>query len=581
MSEPVSPHRLVLWPRDARLPAAPGRAAAARHAVPTGLAAFDWRLRHALAWRREEAFLAVALGEGGSVPAALARAGRGDLTVAEARAAFVQAQEAGAQAAAAAATDAPPAATALAEVSFRHVLALLRGCYLVLPPRLRMPAVALAAAVAARCGLSVHLACADRESVPGLLALARAALGEAAAATALAEAPTDLPLVAASAPGLLVGTATAFAHAWLRWGGEHDALQRAAAFLGGERRPQFSFASLLLCADGEQVLLDMQRHPLQLTSTRPEDASHFMLQLARVVGAWEEGAEFEGARVTAAGEAALQDAAGRQGGLWAVPRLRHAYVEALLRARVCVADRDFALADGRLRWLGDAVALAGGEAGAVPTLELALRCLQGQPPVQRVSRRAWSVDFLAGYPRLGAAGDNLGGEWRDVWWLHGLPVLGNRERAIAVEWSACTLAALAADTDVALALGQRRLAGLPGLPADAPCLDGRDGQRALAARLADGAPARVLGLVAAPRQLPPGVSSIMLAVDDPTVPPAAAALARRALRLGAPGRWLAARIGQWLLARAAAERLATRGSLVQRTLQERRTYAYTGEAREA
>jgi hypothetical protein len=535
-----------------------------------GLAGFDWGWRHGFARRREERFLHAAI-VGGALPANSPLPQPGDLTLAVVRAAFAASQAAAGEGA--------------AGVTPRQVLALLRGCYLVLPAESRLPAVALAAAVAARCGLCVHLACAEKEAVPVILDAVRAALGEAAPVTALAESAQDRALVAAVTPGVIVATASAFAHAWIRWGGEQDALARAAAVLTGDNAAVFSFAPLLLSADGEQVLLDMVRHPLQLTSDRPEDASLFMLQLARLTDGWVEAGEFNGTALTAAGEAALQEAALRRGGLWAVPALRRAYAQAVLRARACVPEQDFVMETGRLRWLVDVQAKVQ-EPAEVPALELALRCLQGQPPVQRVRRRAWFTDFLAGYARLGAAGENLAGEAADLWWLHGLPVLGNGSRPLRVEWSPYTLAALAADPEVLVGLGSRRLAGLPGLPPEAPCLDSVAGQRALAAATGEGRRLQVLGLVTAPRQLPAGVSSIILAADDPTVPPLVAGCARRLLTFGAPGRALARGIGAWVLARAGSEREALRRTIVLRGQQERRTYAFTshastGEAREA
>lgn len=558
MSESRLPPDLVVWSRDARMPAVPGRAPAGRHQPLGGLAGVDWRLRHGLARRGEEAFLAAA-GASSPVPDNGPASRPGDLTLACVRRALAASLAAAGEAA--------------AGVTSSQVLGLLRGCYLVLPAARRLPAVAVAAAVAARCGLGVHLACAEKDAVAAMLEAVRAALGEAAPATALAESAQDRPLVAAVAPGVLIGTAAAFAHAWLRWGGERDALARAAAVLAGDSGAVFSFAPLLLTADGEQVLLDMVRHPLQLTSDRPEDASLFMLQLARMVETWEAG-EAAGEALTPTGEAALAAAAQRHGGLWAVPALRRAYAQALLRARACVPEQDFVMESGRLRWLIDPVAKVT-EPAEVPALELALRCLQGQPPVQRVRRRAWFTDFFAGYARLGAAGENLAGEAADLWWLHGLPVLGNGPRRLRVEWSPYTLAALAADPEVPVGLGSRRLAGLPGLPPEAPCLDSREGQRALAAALGEGRRVQVLGVVAAPRQLPPGVSSIILAADDPTVPPLWAALAQRLLRLGGPGRLLARGLGAWVLARAGAEREALRRALVLRGQQERRTYAFS------
>lgn len=566
MSERLAPARIVLWPRDARLPAAPGRAPALRHEPLAGLAGFDWRWRQVFARGREEAFVAAALGQGGSVPEALRHAGPGDLTVAAVQAAFVAARGAG--------------GAAVAKVTLGQVLALLRGCYVVLPPELRRPAACLAAAVAARCGLGVHLACADKEAVPELLALVSPALEASAPVAALTEAPADRALVAEGGPGVLVGTASAFAHAWLRWGGEQGALLRAAGFLSGQPGATFSFAPLLLLDEGDYLLLDLLRHPLQLTSDRPEDASLFMLQLARLLETWQEGAQLSGGQLTAAGQAVLDQAALRLGGLWAVPSLRQSYAEALLRARACVPEQDFVLENGRLRWLCDPLARVAAPE-ELPTLELALRCLQGQPPVQRVRRRAWFSDFFAGYARVGAAGPGLAGEASDLWSLHGMPVLGNRPRPVTVIWSRQTLAELAADPAAAIAVGQRRLLEAPGMPVDTPCLDSREGGRNFAARIAEAGDVRVLGVVMAPRQLPEHVSSIIIAADDPTVPPAPAALARRALRWGPPGRWLARRLGAWVLARAFAARTAGRSSVVLRTRQERRTYAFTGEAREA
>lgn len=565
MSEAPAFRDLVVWPRDARAPAVPGRASLHRHQPLGGLAGFDWRLRHIFARRREEAFLTMAIG-GGPLPADSAVPAPGDLTLAMVRSAFAACQAAAGEGA--------------ASVTARQVLALLRGAYLVLPAEQRLPAVALAAAVAARCGLCVHLACAVTESVPAALEAVCAALGEAAPASALAESAQDRSLVATVTPGVIVGTASAFAHAWLRWGGEQDALARAAAVLAGECGPVFSFAPLLLCVDGEQVLLDMVRHPLQLTSNRPEDASLFMLQLAQLVEGCAGTGEFDGTTLAPAGEAVLLEEGRRRGGLWAVPSLRSAYAQALLRARTCVPEQDFVMDGGRLRWLIEPQAKVQDPA-EVPALELALRCLQGQPPVQRVRRRAWFADFFAGYARLGAAGGNLAGEAADLWWLHGLPVLGNRPRPLQAEWSPYTLAALAADPDVLVGLGSRRLVGLPGLPPDAPCLDSRDGQQLLAAALAEGRRVAVLGVVAAPRQLPPEVSSIILAADDPAVPRLLGSFARRLLGLGGPGRALARGLGAWVLARAGAERESLRRTIVLRGQQERRTYAFTGEAREA
>lgn len=574
MSEPIAmrKHRsqpLVVWAADDRPPAVPARAPAPRHLHLTGLAAFDWQQRHRFALRREQAFLQAALAlEAGNTDAVPARA-PGDLTVPQVHAAFRQACKA------AGVADDPSA--------FRHVLALLRGCYVVMPASRRTQAVALAAAVAARCGLCVHVCVDTKESVAPVLAAVSAALGdEEGKAEALSESATDVMLLSGQGCRVICGTAAAFAHAWLRGGGERGALSRAASWLSGDIVPAFSFASLMLCPDGDRVLLDLLRHPLQITSAQAEEASELMAGLIALTATWQEGEEFAGRQLTPAGEEALREAAARRGGVWAVPRLVSAYTEALLIARSCVPDTDFVLEGGRIRWLIAPEELAADNAMRA-TIELALRSLQGAAIVKRIRRRSYFIDFFCGYSRLGAAGENLANEWNDVWWLHGMPVLDNRDRPITVQWSPQTLADLAADPQSTLVAGQARLLGNPSLPADMLCVESADcGPRLaeLAAQDVSGVQIRVLGPVAALRQLPAGVSSIIVAADDPVHPPTIASIARRAMRWGGVGRMLAGWMGRLVLRHAWSQRHDLRRKLVLRRDQERRTYAFTGDSRE-
>ncbi|MCD6060539.1 MAG: hypothetical protein K0S16_850, partial [Moraxellaceae bacterium] len=383
MSEPVVPAVAPLWPRDARPPAVPGRAPLRRHQPLPGVAGFDWLQRHRFARHREERFLAAALAAA-AADVSLAAAAPGDIDLQRVRNAF-------AEACAACGTAPEPAL-------LRRVLALLRGCYVVMPAADRAPAVALAAAVAARCGLAVHLICEEKEGADALLALVNQALeGSGIKAVAPGENAADFRLLTGEGARVVCTTASTLAHAWLRWSGEDGALARAAAWLGGRAAPVFSFAALLLSPDGERVLLDLLRHPLQLTREQAEDAAAFMTQLVQLTEAWQAGSEYADGTLLPRGEAALHEAA-RLGGLWAVPKLRTAFVQALLIARGCVAEQDFVLENGRLRWLvapDSKVANAAQQA----QVELALRCLHGQPAAQRVRRRAWFTDFFAGYAR--------------------------------------------------------------------------------------------------------------------------------------------------------------------------------------
>jgi hypothetical protein len=566
MSEslPVSAASLVVWSRDARPPAQPARAPMLRHQPLGGLAAFDWQWRHRFALRREERFLAAALSAAEPTEGAPGSAAPGDITVQHFRTAFAAScQAAGAE------------ATPLLQ---RQVLALLRGCYVAMPESARQQAVSLAAAVAARCGLAVHLACEEKERVASLLAAVNAALGDdLPAAVALAEAGADANLLSGAGAGVVCGTASSFAHAWLRWGGESGALDRAAGWLSGGAARSFSFAALLLTPDGDRVLLDLIRHPLQLTRDQAEDSAALMLELSAMTADWQEGVEFAEGLATAQGSRLLDEVAARKGGLWSVPRLRNAYLGALLTARRLVPDRDFTLAEGRLNWLVDTTGIAADPA-QLAHVELALRSLHGQAPVQRIRRRAWFLDFFCAYARIGAAGANPGAEWRDLWWLHALPVLDNRPHPLQPEW---TSANPAADADgTRLFIGNARLRGLPGLPPDLPSLETRDGARLLAEAVAAGDAVRVLGPVAATRQLPAEVSSIMLTADTRVVPAPVATLAAWLLQRGRPGRALARLLGRRILWRAQVQRFDIRRALVLRHQQERRTYAFTGDGRE-
>lgn len=558
MSEPSARPDLVVWPREARVAAVPGRAPFRRHEPLPGLAGIDWRLRRAWRRRQEEAFQRVAIA-GGVAAAVMPRPG--DITLGAVRAAFAAAREAAGEGA--------------REVTPAQVLALLRGCYLAVEPARRLPVVALAAATAVRCGLPVHVACAGRDDVAPLVALLGAAVGDVAPVQALAESADDRALLGGAGPAVVVGTASALAHGWLRWGGEGDALARAAALLGGEDGARFSYAPLLLSPDGDTLLLEMVRRPLQLTSTRPDDAARFMQQVVTALAEFSEGREVAGGQLTPAGEAALAAMAVRAGGLWAVPALRARYAAAVLQARALQPDQHYVMENGRLQWRADPALLAGDPADA-PVLELALRCQLGEPPAQRVRRRAWFTDFLAGYARLGVAGPVLADEAVDLWWLHGLTVIGNRARPLAVEWSPLPLTVLAAGPGP-VALATRALAARPGLPDGLPCLETGAALPAAEGQGKAAAP-RVLGLPVARRQLPADVSSIIIAQDDPQVPPPLLAATRLLSALGAPGRALLRLLGAWLLARSARQRFALRRSLLLRSAQERRTYAFTGEA---
>ncbi|MDF2446950.1 MAG: hypothetical protein K0S46_2186 [Moraxellaceae bacterium] len=564
MSEalPVSAASLVVWSRDARPPAQPARAPTLRHKPLGGLAAFDWQWRHRFALRREERFLAAALAAADSEEGALSSAAPGDITVQDFRMAFADSCRA-------AGLDATPSLQ-------RQVLALLRGCYVAMPESARLQAVSVAAAVAARCGLAVHLACEEKERVAPLLAAVNAALGDdLPPAVALAEAGADADLVSGAGAGVVCGTASSFAHAWLRWGGESGALDRAAGWLSGAAARRYSFAALLLTPDGDRVLLDLIRHPLQLTRDQAEDSAALMLELAAMTADWQEGVEFADGSATAQGSRLLDEVAARKGGLWSVPRLRSAYFGALLAARRLVPDRDFTLAEGRLNWLVDTTGIATDPA-QLAHVELALRSLHGQAPGLRIRRRAWFMDFFCAYARIGAAGANPGAEWRDLWWLHALPVLDNRPHRLQPEW---TTASPVAD-GVRLFIGNARLRGLPGLPTDLPSLETRDGARLLAEAVVAGDAVRVLGPVAATRQLPAEVSSIMLAADARVVPAPFATLAGWLLQRGRPGHMLARLLGRWVLWRAQVQRYDIRRALVLRHQQERRTYAFTGDGRE-
>lgn len=558
---------LVVWAANDRPPAVPGRAPAPRHQHHTGLAGFDWLQRHRFALRREQAFLKAALalvaGDTGAVPAMAP----GDLSVPQVQAAYRQACKA------AGIADEPTA--------FRQTLALLRGCYVVMPASRRIQAVALAAAVAARCGVTVHVCVEIKDSVAPVLAAVLAALGdEEGTAVALNENATDAMLLSGQGPKVICGTAAAFAHAWLRGSGERGALSRAAAWLSGDIVPAFSFASLMLCPDGDHVLLDLLRHPLQTTSAQAEEASALMAGLIALTSSWQEGEEFAGRQLTPAGEKALRDAAARHGGVWAVPRLVSDYAGALLIARACVPETDFVLEGSRIRWLIPPEGLAADKAMQA-TIELALRSLHGGSVVKRVRRRSYFIDFFCGYSRLGAAGENLADEWKDVWWLHGMPVLDNQDKRIAVQWSSQTLAELAADAQSIVVAGQARLLGNPSLPPGMLCLESADCARQLAEQAVTSEQIRVLGPVAALRQLPAGVSSIIIAADDPVHPHNMAILARRAMRWGGVGRMLAAWLGRFVLRQALGQRHDLRRKLVLRREQERRTYAFTGDSRDS
>lgn len=561
-----SPAPLVVWAGNDRPPAVPGRAPVPRHLHLTGLAAFDWQQRHRFAVRREQAFLqaALAMVEGNTnVSPVLAP---GDLAIPQVHAAFRQA---------CAAAGVPPQPAA-----FRHTLALLRGCYVVMPALSRIQAVALAAAVAARCGLSVHVCVESKESVAALLTAVSAAMGdEADRVVALNESASDAMLLDGQGGVVVCGTAAAFAHAWLRGNGERGALSRAASWLSGDITPAFSFASLMLCPDGDRVLLDLLRHPLQITSEQVEETSALMTGLIALSSTWREGEEFAGQRLAPAGEKALHEAAAREGGVWAVPSLVTAYTEALLIARTLVPDTDFVLGGGRIRWLIAPDGMAADNARQA-AIELALRSLHGDTVVKRVRRRSYFIDFFCGYSRLGAAGENLDDEWRDLWWLHGMPVLDNRKRPVSLQWSRQSLAELAADSRGILVAGQARLLGNPSLPADILCLESADCGRKLAEQAASADQIRVLGPVATMRQLPAGVSSIIAAADDPVHPQTTAVVARRLMRWGWPGRMLAGWLARAVLRHAWAQRHDLRRKLVLRREQERRTYAFTGDSRE-
>lgn len=561
-----APEPLIVWAQNDRPPAVPGRAPVLRHQHLTGLAAFDWQWRHRFAVRREQEFLRAALAATGTGNAGAPAVALGDLAVPQVHAAFQQA-------CAAAGLPAAPSA-------FRHTLALLRGCYVVMPAASRMQAVALAAAVAARCGFTVHVCVEAKDSVEVLLAAVTAALGDSERkAVALNENAADAVLVAGQGVSVICGTAAAFAHAWLRGNGERGALSRAAAWLSGEVQPVFSFATLMLCPDGDRVLLDLLRHPLQITSEQAEEASALMSGLIALFDTWREGEEFVGRRLTPAGEKALRDAATEEGGVWVVPKLLTAYVDALLIARACVPEKDFVLEAGRLRWLIalDSLAI---DSAVQANIELALRSLHGEPMLKRVRRRAYFIDFFSGYARLGAVGENLADEWSDLWWLHGMPVLDNQPRSITVHWSGKTLAELAADPQYILVAGQARLLGNPSLPSDTFCLEARESGRKVMEQLEKGYQVGVLGPVAAVRQLPAEVSSIIVAADDPVHPQAATAIARRAMHWGWLGQVLARLMGDRVLRHAWAQRYDLRRKLVLRRQQERRTYAFTGDRRE-
>lgn len=571
MSEPTLPPPRpapkplpVAWSRDVRLPAAPVRVAVARHPALEGLAAFDWQWRHRFARQRLAAQLAA------PEPPAAAPLRTGDIDIGLLR----------------------RTATELAGgADIEPALAMLLGAYVALPAGPDREAVALAAATAARLGVLVHVACAELATATALAERIRSLLPADLTLVELKEQVSPAMITGWPSRGVVCGPLSVYAHAWLRLGGSISAVARAATVLGGSACSTYPYAPLLLLADGDLVLLDSVRQPLQITEDALDDAVRLAREALALVADWRAGSEYEGDQPTAAGTALIAAAQRARGGVWAVPRVRDEAVKAALTVRRLEDGREYRLEGARVQWLQ----AHGIDDAALPAVERALLSRHGKD-ARRVRRRVSILDFLDGYARIGAAGALLDDEWRDLWLLHGLPVLQPPAVPLAIRWLPAPARSLlppaaVADADAAAAdpavadtapqifAANRRLVEEGGvLPAATPVLEQADARAALTAALAEGREVVVVGMPAARRVVPAGVSAIILAADDPTVPAWLRAVALHVERLGRAGRALA----QLLAALAARlfrrQRYQLRGQLAKRREQERRTWAFAAGA---
>lgn len=579
----LPPHRPVpksspaAWSRDIRLPAAPVRVAVARHPALEGLAAFDWQWRHRFALQRLTAQLASA------EPPAAAPVRAGDIDIGMLR---------------------RTAAELAGGADIEPALAMLLGAYVALPSGPDREAVALAAATAARLGLVVHVACAELATATALAERIRGLLPADQTLVELKEQVSAAMIAGWPSRGVVCGPLSVFAHAWLRLGGSISAVARAATVLGGSACSTYPYAPLLLLADGDLVLLDSVRQPLQITEDALDDAVRLAREALALVADWHAGSEYEGDQPTAAGAALIAAAQRERGGVWAVPRVRDEAVKAALTVRRLADGREYRLEGARVQWLQ----AHGLEDAALPAVERALLSRHGKD-ARRVRRRVSILDFLDGYARIGASGALLDDEWRDLWLLHGMPVLQPPAVPLAVRWLAAPArsllpAAIATDAAVAAAeqpetavaetavadtavvetaprifAANRRLVEEGGvLPADTPVLEQADARAALTAALAEGREVVVVGIPAARRVVPAGVSAIILAADDPTVPAWLRTAALHAERLGRAGRALAQLLAALAVRHFRRQRYQLRGQLAKRREQERRTWAFAAGA---
>lgn len=549
----MSEQRLpAAWSRDLRPPAAPVREPVVRHPVLEGLAAFDWQWRHRSALKRLSAQLAAAAGDTQPLAA-------GDLDIDTLR----------------------RVATELAAGNVAGVepaLALLLGSYVALPAGADREAVVLAAATAARLGISVHVGGLDAAVTTAIAERLRALLGDSVFVTELREQAAPASVVAWPVHGIVCGPLNVFALAWLRLGGATRAVTRAAAVLGGEAGAAYPQAPLLLLVDGDQLLLDVVRQPLQITDDAIDDSVRMAREALQLVAGWHAGTEYEGDAPRAAGLAQIAAVQRERGGVWSVPRVRDEAVRAALTVRRFEDGRDYRLDGVRVQWLAEHAL----DDDFRPAVERALVCRHGKD-ARRVRRRVSLLDFLDGYPRLGAVGAQLDDEWRDLWLLHGIPVLQPAPAPPALQWQetpAGSLLPVDADAGgIPVFAANRRLVEENGaLPADTPVLDQAEARARLAAVIAEGGHARVVGIPVARRLVPAGVSAIILAADDPGIAPWLRRLALKVLRFGRPGRAVAQRLADIAVWQVRRQRYRLRAQLARRRDQERRTWAFAAGA---
>lgn len=562
----------VAWSRDDRLPAVPVREPVVRHPSLQGLAAFDWGLRHRFALKRLMAALSGRLQEPGAL-----RAGDIDTGILRRTVTELLGSHSGQQAGVDGVT-----APVIGEPTVEQVMALLLGAYVALPAASGRRAVAVAAATAGRLGVPVHVCCADADAATALAGAIQALLPAEplVPVVLLGEKQADgASLSRWPAQGIVCAPLTVLTHAWLRVGGAVTAVARAAATLGGNARPVFPYAPLLLLEEGDALLLDLVRHPLQITDDVAEDAMRIVQQALALVADWQAGVEYEADKPTAAGQEIIAGAVRDLGGAWAVPRERAQAVQAALLVKGIEEGRDYRLEGSSIQWLVDDLV----DEELRVAVERALRCRHGKGG-RRVRRRASMLDFLAGYARLGATGPVLGEEWRDLWVLHGIPVWQGSRTEPEVCWAQVPARSMAADAPAdgasLLFAASRRLTGKDGpLPADTPSLDQPEARRLLESALAEGRGVCVVGIPLAVRHVPAGVSVIMLAADDPMLFPLVAPLARLAGRLGAPGRVIQRWLAAYLARQTHKKRYRTRLQLALRREQERKTWAFAAGAR--